>query len=130
MKGNRRSDTRPEKLLRSELHKRGMRFRKDLPIDVGESRHPRPDIVFTRRKVAVFLDGCFWHLCPVHGRIPGGKNSSYWKAKLEGNRERDQRDTELLVRSGWRVVRIWEHELLCDAVDAVEAALKGNGPVK
>lgn len=65
----RRSDTKPELAVRSALHRRGHRFRKDLRLDLGATR-PRPDIVFTRRKVAVFIDGCFWHACPDHSSPP------------------------------------------------------------
>ena len=66
------------------------------------------DIVFPRRRVAVFVDGCFWHGCPQHGRLPRA-NSHYWTKKLSGNVERDQRTTAALERDGWRVVRVWEH---------------------
>lgn len=75
MRGNRRRDTAPELRLRSALHARGWRFRVDLPIAVDGGR-ARPDLVFTRWRVAVFVDGCFWHSCPVHGRPPLS-NSGY-----------------------------------------------------
>ena len=68
----------------------------------------RPDICFTRARVAVFVDGCFWHGCPEHGRRPA-TNRAYWLAKIERNRARDVRDTRRLQQGGWRVVRIWEH---------------------
>jgi len=109
MKGNRRVDTKPEVALRSHLHSKGLRFRKDHPIDVGR-RKVRPDIVFTKKRVAVFVDGCFWHLCPEHGRVPGGKNSAYWETKLRRNSDRDRLDTQRLEDRGWQVVRVWEHE--------------------
>lgn len=70
----------------------------------------RPDFVFRRERVAVFVDGCFWHGCPRHGTQPRG-NAAFWRRKLAGNRERDRRVTRTLRRLGWRVVRIWEHEL-------------------
>jgi DNA mismatch endonuclease (patch repair protein) len=68
-----------------------------------------PDIVFTRAKVAVFLDGCFWHACPEHGTAPKS-NVAYWQPKLKANTERDQRVNEALTRDGWSVRRVWEHE--------------------
>lgn len=122
MKGNRRRDTRPELRLRSELHSRGRRFRVDFPVALGVKRRPRPDIAFTRVKVAVFVDGCFWHGCPDHGRPPQ-TNTGYWLPKLEGNRRRDRLDTDLLRAAGWKVVRLWEHTPLEEAVTAVEQAL-------
>ena len=122
MKANRRVDTKPEIALRSALHRAGLRFRKDLCVGVG-GRSPRPDVVFTRVKVAVFLDGCFWHLCPEHGRVPKGNNPEYWRRKLRGNRERDAEDTASLAAEGWRVVRIWEHEQVTTAVERVLVAV-------
>ncbi|WP_410587565.1 very short patch repair endonuclease [Amycolatopsis sp. lyj-23] len=121
MRANRRTDTKPEVTLRKELHRLGYRYRKDLPI-VLEGVRVRPDIVFTKRKVAIFVDGCFWHVCPEHGRHPTS-NEWYWTPKLRRNMSRDQLVTEALVDAGWRVVRIWEHVPLRDAVSAVEAAI-------
>jgi DNA mismatch endonuclease (patch repair protein) len=103
--------------LRSALHARGYRFRKDFVVRLAEAR-VRPDIVFTRRKVAVFVDGCFWHVCPVHGRQPT-TNEWYWAPKLRRNMERDRKADESLAEAGWTVVRIWEHEPLESAVDLV-----------
>lgn len=121
MRSNRRRDTSPELHLRSALHARGWRFRVDLAIPAGGGR-PRPDLAFTRRRVAVFVDGCFWHCCPVHGRPPLS-NGSYWGPKLARNTERDRLDTDRLEEAGWIVVRLWEHVPLEIAVDAVESAL-------
>lgn len=70
----------------------------------------RPDFVFQKARVAIFVDGCFWHGCPLHGRKPGS-NSAYWLPKLARNRERDRQTTRALRRRGWRVIRIWEHAL-------------------
>ena len=122
MRANRRRDTVPERRLRSALHRRGWRFRVDLPVETAV-RRVRPDIVFTRRRVAVFVDGCFWHACPEHGQQPI-TNAFYWGPKLRRNVERDQADTDLLERDGWTVVRIWEHEPACDAVASIEEALR------
>lgn len=121
MQAVRRADTKPELALRSALHRLGYRFRKDLRIPV-EAGWVRPDIVFTRLAVAVFVDGCFWHCCPVHGRQPT-LNEDYWSPKLRRTVERDQRNTEALEAAGWRVVRVWEHELLDDILPAVERVL-------
>ncbi len=108
MKANKGVDTKPEILLRSLLHQRGYRFRKNLPIVTGKQR-VRPDVVFTRQKVAVFIDGCFWHFCPIHGHIPH-RNKEYWQAKFMRNRERDRSNKKHLEASGWQVLRFWEHE--------------------
>lgn len=108
MAANRKRDTRPERLLRSALHRRGLRYRVDLKIGSGRSA-PRPDVAFMKARVAVFLDGCFWHGCPEHGVKPT-KNAAYWSAKLARNQERDAANTAVLEAAGWRVVRVWEHE--------------------
>ena len=107
---NWRRDSAAEFRLRSELHARGLRFRKDLLIRAGRVR-VHPDIVFTRAKVAVFLDGCFWHACPEHGTVPKS-NVTYWTPKLTANTERDLRVNEALTTDGWMVRRVWEHENL------------------
>ena len=120
-KANRRTDTRCEVLVRSELHRRGLRFRKDLLLRVGDVR-VRPDIVFTKRRLAVFIDGCFWHLCPDHAHIPRS-NTSYWVPKLEANVERDRRVDAALAAHGWHALRIWEHTPPADAADRVAGAL-------
>ncbi|PKW14110.1 T/G mismatch-specific endonuclease [Saccharopolyspora spinosa] len=123
MRANRRSDTKPEVALRSELHRQGYRYRKDHRLDLPTGVRVRPDIVFTRRKVAVFVDGCFWHVCPEHGRQPT-RNEWYWSPKLRRNVERDRRADQALANAGWQVVRIWEHEILTDAVARVRAVIE------
>ncbi len=107
-RGNRRRDTRPEVELRSALHRSGLRFRKDHRIDC-DGRSVRADVVFTRWKVAVFVDGCFWHGCLEHQRVPKS-NRDYWVPKLRRNVERDRQVDEALTNQEWVVVRIWEHE--------------------
>jgi DNA mismatch endonuclease (patch repair protein) len=119
MQAIRRSDTRPEVALRSALHKAGLRFRKDHVLRL-EGVRVRPDIVFTRARLAVFVDGCFWHSCPTHGRSPLS-NQAYWAPKLRRNAERDRRQDEALIVSGWEVVRIWEHEELQEALRRISA---------
>lgn len=121
MKANRRCDTRPEMAVRSELFKRGLRFRVDLPVEV-DGRSPRPDIVFTRSRVAVFIDGCFWHRCPEHFRRPKS-NQEYWDPKIARNVERDRQQDQRLKRAGWKVLRVWEHEPPEEAADRICAEL-------
>lgn len=120
MKNQRRRDTKPEAALRSELWRRGLRYRVDVKV-VGRRR--RVDIAFTRARVAVFVDGCFWHRCPEHGSLPK-VNRSWWTEKLEANERRD-RDTDTeLIAAGWLVIRVWEHEDPIEAADRVEAAVR------
>jgi DNA mismatch endonuclease (patch repair protein) len=124
MQANRRTDTKPEIRLRSALHRRGFRFRKDFRITAGEVK-VKPDIVFTRRRVAVFVDGCFWHNCPVHGRTPS-VNGWYWSPKLQRNADRDERVTAALRADHWLVLRFWEHEALDDVVATVAQVLQAE----
>ncbi|WP_448006147.1 very short patch repair endonuclease [Agromyces bauzanensis] len=107
MQANRRRDTAPERALRSLLFAGGFRYRCDFRVDLDGVR-ARPDIAFTRAKVAVFVDGCFWHGCPEHFSEPR-RNADYWGPKLARNRERDRVQTAALETAGWRVIRIWEH---------------------
>lgn len=119
-------DTKPERLIRSMLHAAGKRYRVDLRLQLDGAR-PRPDIVFTRARVAVFVDGCFWHCCPEHGRQPG-VNGGYWTPKLERNVARDRAADEALTAAGWTVVRIWEHEAPEEAVERIIAAVDDAAP--
>lgn len=121
MLANRGADTAPELALRRELHRRGLRFRK----------HVRPlpgtrctaDIAFTRLRVAVFVDGCFWHRCPLHSTDPKS-NVEFWKAKFERNVIRDRQNDAALSAAGWTVVRVWEHEDIGAAADRVESTVR------
>lgn len=121
-RGNRRRDTGPELELGSILHRRGLRYRRDFRVVAGNIR-VRPDFVFSKSRVAVFVDGCFWHCCPVHGVTPRA-NAAYWGPKLARNCERDQEVTLALEKENWTVVRIWEHELSAEAADRVIKALE------
>ena len=105
-KANRRADTKAEVRLRSALHARGLRFRKDLLIRTVDIR-VHPDVVFTAVQLAVFVDGCFWHGCPEHQHVPK-TNQDYWVPKLRANEQRDRRVDAALRASGWGVA--WEHE--------------------
>lgn len=125
-KGNRRSGTKPEVGLRSFLHRRGLRFRKDFPVRIGSERPVRPDVVFTRARIAVFVDGCFWHGCREHQVIPKA-NSDYWAPKLRRNIDRDRQVDETLMSSGWQVIRIWEHDDIEVAAARIETAVKEGG---
>jgi DNA mismatch endonuclease (patch repair protein) len=119
----RRRDTKPELALRSELHRRGRRFFVDKsPISKMRSR---ADLLFPRLRVAVFVDGCFWHRCPIHGSV-SKTNAEWWEKKLDANVQRDRTTDDRLTQAGWRVVRVWEHERAVDAADRVEAALVPN----
>jgi DNA mismatch endonuclease (patch repair protein) len=104
MSGLRTAGTGPELELRRELHRRGLRFRVNARGLPG-----RPDVVLTRARIAVFVDGCFWHGCPEHAVAPKA-NAAWWRSKLDANRARDERDTSALDANGWLVIRAWEHE--------------------
>lgn len=123
MKGNRRRDTSPEIAVRRILHGMGMRYRVDysLPFD----RRRKADIAFTGVRVAVFIDGCFWHGCPEHYVAPKA-HQEYWANKVRGNRARDCDTTERLREQGWVVVRFWEHESPAEVARAVHAVVTGR----
>ena len=113
MRATGRRDTAPELALRSELHRSGLRYHVDRPV--LRDRRRRADVVFPRERIAVFVDGCFWHSCPVHKSIPMA-NREWWTEKLAANRRRDADTEDTLKCAGWLVVRVWEHE------DPVKAA--------
>ncbi|HSR94641.1 MAG TPA: very short patch repair endonuclease [Solirubrobacterales bacterium] len=121
MLANRGSETAPEIALRSILHRSGLRFRKHVAPLPG--LRCQADVVFTRAKVVVFVDGCFWHRCPLHATFPKA-NAAWWRAKLEQNFERDRRNDKALTRAGWTVVRVWEHEDPDAAAGRIEALLR------
>lgn len=121
MRGNRRRDTRPELRLRRALHARGLRYRVDYPVTTPTGR-VRVDIAFPRWRIAVFVDGCFWHGCPDHGTEPR-HNAEYWRTKIARNRQRDQRNSEGLINAGWTILRLWEHEPVEHGVASVHEAI-------
>ena len=121
MRANRRRDTKPELAVRSILHSRGLRFRVDCsPLKGVRSS---ADIVFSKAKIAVFVDGCFWHGCPEHFIMPK-TNAEYWSAKIGRNAARDTAVNQTLADEGWTVIRVWEHEDSNAAADRIEAAWK------
>jgi DNA mismatch endonuclease (patch repair protein) len=118
-------DTRPELALRRALFAAGLRYRVNHCV-LG----CRADIAFVGRRIAVFVDGCFWHRCPVHHK-PSKSRTDYWEAKFAANEARDAKQTALLRASGWHVIRIWEHEVkreLQSAVGKVLLAIKAEDP--
>lgn len=127
MRSNKGRDTRPELALRRAVHALGLRYR--------VSARPVPtvrrtaDIVFPRARIAVFLDGCFWHGCPQHHTV-AKTNASYWADKVEQNRHRDHETDEILKQAGWQVVRVWEHEPPEESAiriaDAYQTAISGH----
>lgn len=123
MLGNRGRDTQPELALRSEVHARGLRFRvnsRPLP-----SFRVTADLVFRRARVAVFVDGCFWHGCPQHFRPPK-TNAEYWGRRIEANVRRRPEIEQALARAGWTAVRIWEHEDVTEAASRVVEAVRSR----
>jgi DNA mismatch endonuclease (patch repair protein) len=120
MSGVRTRDTAAELAIRRELHRRGLRYRVSTPIS-GMGRI-KPDIVFTRQKVAVFVDGCFWHRCPEHATEPK-TNAEWWDQKLTKNVERDRRNDMTLRNGSWTVIRIWEHEDPVTAAERIKISL-------
>lgn len=116
----RRRDTRPEMALRRELHRRGLRYR----VDVAPAgTRNRADIVFPRQRVAVFVDGCFWHGCARCRSLPK-TNTGWWREKFRRTVERDQRVDHTLSAAGWTPLRVWEHEAADTAADRVQALLR------
>lgn len=121
MVANRGSETKPEVALRSALHRRSLRFRKHVAPLPG--LRCQADIVFSRWKIAVFVDGCFWHSCPEHATHPKA-NATWWWEKLAQTERRDRRNDQLLADAGWTVIRVWEHEDPESAARRVEQALR------
>jgi DNA mismatch endonuclease, patch repair protein len=124
MRANRRRDTSPERLLRSELFLRGLRYRIDVRPSPDLNR--RADLVFRRARVAVFVDGCFWHGCERHFVTPK-TNTEFWITKIEANKQRDSDTDERLRQCGWIVVRVWEHECPAEAAERITKLLRGRG---
>lgn len=125
MLGNRSRDTQPEVRVRSALHRAGLRFRKHYAPLRG--KRTRVDVAFTRWRVAVQIDGCFWHSCPVHGTQPAA-HTDYWAGKLTRNVARDRDSDRALAEAGWTVLRFWEHESPEDVAAVVARVLQEKKP--
>lgn len=121
MRGNRRRDTSPELAVRRLLHAAGLRYRVDFPLPFDRRR--RVDVAFTRRRIAVFIDGCFWHGCPLHYRAAKSDPQGYWAAKLLENQRRDRETDRLLSEAGWTVLRFWEHDDPRAVVEEIQGTL-------
>lgn len=123
MRSNRSRDTKPELRLRRELYRRGYRYRvNSRPVP---DLRIRADIVFRGRKVAIFVDGCFWHGCPEHYR-PAVTRAIFWSEKITTNQARDRCNDAILQGAGWTVMRVWEHEPVANAVDRIIAILAAS----
>lgn len=121
----RQKGTDIELSLRKELHSRGLRYRLQVPLLTKPRRVA--DIVFPRAKLAVFVDGCFWHGCPEHTSWPKS-NAQFWRDKIETNRARDADTDRRLSAAGWRVIRVWAHEHPWEAAEHIENVVRdGNG---
>ena len=124
MQSNRGRDTQPELALRSAAHALGLRYR----VSVRPLRGLRrtADLVFTKARVAVFLDGCFWHGCPDHHTV-AATNASFWAEKVESTRSRDRDTDRRLAAAGWTSIRVWEHEDPVEAAQRIHAVVRGRG---
>lgn len=125
MQGNRSRDTTPELAVRRLLHASGLRYRVDRRPLNGLRR--RADIIFGPAKVAVFIDGCYWHGCPQH-YVPPRTNSGYWSPKISGNIARDRDTDARLTATGWLVLRFWEHQPAEDCASQIAAAVLARRP--
>lgn len=121
MQANKRRDTKPEMAVRRAVHRRGLRYLVDARPLPDLNR--RADLVFTRARVAVFIDGCYWHGCPAHA-TSARANADYWAPKIAGNIARDRDTDQRLEAAGWAVVRAWEHEDADEVALAVVAAVR------
>lgn len=121
MQATRQRDTKCEMLIRRSLWSRGLRYRVDLRV--SKTTLSRPDIVFPRVKLAIFVNGCYWHACPVHRSTPK-TNAQWWAEKFETNRARDLHTDTTLRQEGWTVIRAWEHEDPSKVSDRIEAAIE------
>lgn len=121
MRGNRGRDTGPELAVRRIVHGFGLRYRVDARPIAALNR--RADLVFSRAKVAVFIDGCFWHGCPDHHTVAKA-NATYWAEKVATNRQRDLDTSERLREAGWLVLRFWEHQPPAEVAEAIIRAVR------
>ena len=123
MMANRGRDTSPEVRVRSTLHRRGLRYLVSARPEPGLRR--TADLVFRGPRIAVFIDGCFWHGCPLHASRPT-RNADWWARKLDRTKERDIETNRALESAGWRVMRFWEHQPANEVADAIEEAVRAG----
>lgn len=121
MRGNRSRDTKPELLVRRLVHAAGLRYRVSARPETDLRR--TADLLFRPARVAVFVDGCFWHGCPEHYIRPKA-NDGYWSGKVARNRERDEETTRILTERGWTVLRFWEHEDPTEVAERIVAVVR------
>lgn len=110
------SDTKPELALKPHLELMGFAYQAKIDSI-------KIDFIHEFHKIAIFVDGCFWHVCPLHGTMPGS-NTNYWIPKLRKNIETDHKVNETLIKAGWRVIRIWEHNIKKDSVESVISRIR------
>jgi DNA mismatch endonuclease (patch repair protein) len=123
MQANKGRDTKPELALRRAVHSLGLRYR--VSVRPLPKMRRTADLLFTRTKVAVFMDGCFWHGCPEH-HTKSATNAEYWAEKVRRNRERDIETDRMLREKGWLVIRVWEHEDPAQAAVQIAAQVRGR----
>lgn len=123
MKRVRQRDTSVESALRRELHALGLRYRVQIPILTKPRRVA--DVAFSGVRVAVFVDGCFWHGCPVHATWPK-QNAEFWRSKIVANQERDRDTDARLCADGWEVIRVWAHEPPAAAAERIAALVNAR----
>lgn len=125
MRGNRSRDTRPEMAVRSAVHRRGLRYKVSARPLTGLRRSA--DLVFVKARVAVFVDGCYWHGCPEH-YVPSITNREYWAEKISRNRDRDADTDARLVAAGWRPIRVWAHDDPEKVADLILQVIREQSP--
>lgn len=125
MLANRARDTRPELAVRRAVHRLGLRYRIAVPLGAVGLPRRSADMLFRRSRVAVFVDGCFWHGCPIH-HTQARANRPYWSAKVLRNRQRDADTDQRLLEAGWLSLRVWEHEDPMSAAARIAEAVQGR----
>jgi DNA mismatch endonuclease (patch repair protein) len=117
MRANVGHETAPEKALRTAAGEAGLEFETDTRPE--KDLRWTADLVFREARICVFVDGCYWHGCPEHFKLPK-TNSAWWEEKIQANRDRDQKQVDVLTERGWVVMRFWEHDVLGDSTEAVD----------
>ena len=126
MRATGQKDTAAEMLVRRALHGMGLRYR--LHLAPLPNLHRKADIIFRSRRIAVMIDGCFWHGCPLHGSQPK-TNSSFWHNKIKTNQRRDRDTDRKITKAGWKIIRVWEHEDPSIAAERIAQIVRGSEPI-